>query len=72
MTPKPDREPNTSETASLLRIELDCPWCLNATIHALQADPHTVLRLRHGDRSSQKQHGVQAAESDISRHTRAV
>ena len=30
--------------ASLLRIELDCPWCLNDTIHALEADPqvHSV------------------------------
>ncbi len=40
MTPKPDVEPAAaSEVASLLRIQLDCPWCLNATIRALEADP---------------------------------
>ncbi len=40
MTPKPDPESvAASGVASLLRIELDCPWCLNATIRALEADP---------------------------------
>lgn len=26
-------------TRSLLTIDLNCPWCLNATVEALEADP---------------------------------
>jgi hypothetical protein len=40
MTPERDHESaSTPGLPSLLRIELDCPWCLNATIHAPEADP---------------------------------
>lgn len=34
-------------TRSLLTIDLDCPWCLNATIAALQGDQHVVLVEAH-------------------------
>ncbi|MFN8038849.1 MAG: hypothetical protein U0Q07_06520 [Acidimicrobiales bacterium] len=37
----------TSPTRSLLTIDLDCPWCLNATIEALRADPHVMLVEAH-------------------------
>jgi hypothetical protein len=30
-------------TRSLLTIDLNCPWCLNATIEALEADPHVAV-----------------------------
>lgn len=37
----------TDATLSLLSIELDCPWCLNATIEALEADPHVSKVTAH-------------------------
>jgi len=37
-----NRPPGSHSTRSLLSIDLDCPWCLNATIEALQADPQVV------------------------------
>jgi hypothetical protein len=32
---------------SLLTIDLNCPWCLNATIEALEADPHVAMVKAH-------------------------
>jgi hypothetical protein len=34
-------------TRSLLTIDLNCPWCLNATIEALEADPHVAVVKAH-------------------------
>ena len=34
-------DPAGDPTRSLLTIDLDCPWCLNATIEALETDPMT-------------------------------
>lgn len=34
-------------TRSLLTIDLDCPWCLNATIEALEADPEVMSVRAH-------------------------
>jgi hypothetical protein len=37
----------TDLTHSLLTIDLNCSWCLNATIEALEADPHVALVEAH-------------------------
>ena len=34
-------------TRSLLTIDLDCPWCLNATIEALETDPQVTAVSAH-------------------------
>jgi hypothetical protein len=34
-------------TRSLLTIDLNCPWCLNATIDALEADPNVTAVKAH-------------------------
>ena len=48
MTPEPDPQPTDAPgVEDLLRIDLDCPWCLNATIEALEADPHVQLVHAH-------------------------
>jgi hypothetical protein len=44
-------------TRSLLTIDLDCPWCLNATVEALEADPHVaVVKAHSADRCLEVTH----------------
>jgi len=38
---------DTNPTRSLLTIDLNCPWCLNATIEALDADPQVTAVKAH-------------------------
>lgn len=42
-----ESRPGTDVTLSLLSIEPDCPWCLNATIETLEADPHVSRVTAH-------------------------
>lgn len=39
--------PAGDPTRSLLTIDLDCPWCLNATIEALETDPQVTAVRAH-------------------------
>lgn len=40
-------DPAGDPTRSLLTIDLDCPWCLNATIEALESDPQVTAVSAH-------------------------
>ena len=40
-------DPAGDPTRSLLTIDLDCPWCLNATIEALETDPQVTAVSAH-------------------------
>ena len=40
-------DPAGDPTRSLLTIDLDCPWCLNATIEALESDPQVTAVSSH-------------------------
>lgn len=47
---EPSDRADTDSTRSLVAIDLNCPWCLNATIEALEADPQvTVLKAHSAD-----------------------
>ena len=41
------RRAGIDPTRSLLSIDVNCPWCLNATIAALEADPHVAAVKAH-------------------------
>lgn len=40
-------DPASDPTRSLLTVDLDCPWCLNATIEALETDPQVTAVSAH-------------------------
>lgn len=40
-------DPAGDPTRSLLTIDLDCPWCLKATIEALESDPQVTAVSAH-------------------------
>jgi hypothetical protein len=40
-------DPVADRSRSLLTIDLDCPWCLNATIEALETDPQVTAVSAH-------------------------
>ena len=40
-------DPAGDPTRSLLTIDLDCLWCLNATIEALESDPQVTAVSAH-------------------------
>ena len=40
-------DPARDPTRSLLTIDLDCPWCLNAAIEALETDPQVTAVSAH-------------------------
>jgi hypothetical protein len=38
---------NSDPTRSLLTIDLNCPWCLNATVEALESNPYVAVVKAH-------------------------